>query len=95
MSEKKTNGKGKAAKAAKAGKGKAGSRGGLSGLAAGRRGERRLLTAAEYRALEKAAHSLTIALKVRRKFQFAVLNATERVEKMFDDILTIARGDAG
>lgn len=95
MSEKKTNGKGKAAKAAKPGKGKAGRGGPKPATPNGGCGGRRLLTAAEYRALEKAAHSLEIALKVRRKFQFAVLNATERVEKMLDDILTIARGDAG
>ena len=34
--------------------------------------ERRMLTAEEYRALERAAHALETALKIRRKYQFAV-----------------------
>lgn len=56
---------------------------------------RRMLTAVEYRALEKAAHSLETALKIRRKYQFAVLNATECVEKSIDKIFAIVRGEGG
>ena len=55
--------------------------------------EHRMLTAAEYRALEKAAHALETALKIRRKYQFAVLNATECIEKNIDRIFAIARGE--
>ena len=55
---------------------------------------RRMLTAAEYRALEKAAHALETALKIRRKYQFAVTNATECVEKNLDKLMRIARGEA-
>lgn len=54
----------------------------------------RVLTAAEYRALEKAAHALETALKIRRKYQFAVTNATECVEKNLDKLMRIARGEA-
>lgn len=56
--------------------------------------ERRMLTAAEYRALERAAHALETALKIRRKYQFAVKNATECVEKNLDKLMRIARGEA-
>ena len=56
---------------------------------------RRMLTAEEYRALEKAAHALETALRIRRKYQFAVTNATECVEKNLDKLMRIARGDAG
>lgn len=56
--------------------------------------ERRMLTAAEYRALERAAHALETALKIRRKYQFAVTNATECVEKNLDKLMRIARGEA-
>lgn len=56
--------------------------------------ERRMLTAAEYRALERAAHALESALKIRRKYQFAVKNATECVEKNLDKLMRIARGEA-
>ena len=55
---------------------------------------RRMLTAAEYRALEKAAHALETALRIRRKYQFAVTNATECVEKNLDKLMRIARGEA-
>ena len=55
--------------------------------------ERRVLTMAEYRDLEKAAHALETALKIRRKYQFAVLNATECIEKNIDKIFAIARGE--
>ena len=55
--------------------------------------ERRVLTMAEYRALEKAAHALETALKIRRKYQFAVLNATECVNKNLDRLIAIARGE--
>lgn len=54
---------------------------------------RRMLTAAEYRALEKAAHALETALRIRRKYQFAVTNATECVEKNLDKIFSIVQGD--
>ena len=54
---------------------------------------RRMLTAAEYRALEKAAHALESALRIRRKYQFAVLNATECVNKNLDRLIAIARGE--
>lgn len=54
--------------------------------------ERRVLTMAEYRDLEKAAHALETALKIRRKYQFAVLNATECVNKNLDRLIAIARG---
>ena len=54
---------------------------------------RRMLTAAEYRALEKAAHALETALKIRRKYQFAVINATECVNKNLDRLIAIARGE--
>lgn len=57
--------------------------------------ERRMLTAEEYRALERAAHALETALKIRRKYQFAVTNATECVEKNLDKLMRIARGEAG
>lgn len=56
---------------------------------------RRMLTAEEYRALEKAAHALETALRIRRKYQFAVTNATECVEKNLDKLMRIARGEAG
>ena len=56
--------------------------------------ERRMLTAAEYRALERAAHALETALRIRRKYQFAVTNATECVEKNLDKLMRIARGEA-
>ena len=55
---------------------------------------RRMLTAAEYRALEKAAHALETALKIRRKYQFAVTNATKYVEKNLDKLMRIAQGEA-
>jgi hypothetical protein len=55
---------------------------------------RRTLTAAEYRALEKAAHALETALRIRRKYQFAVLNATECVERKLDQIFSIVQGEA-
>jgi len=56
-----------------------------------RKEERRMLTAEEYRALEKAAHALETALRIRRKYQFAVLNATECVNKNLDRLIAIAR----
>lgn len=55
---------------------------------------RRMLSAAEYRALEKVVHSLGTALKIRRKYQFAVTNATECVEKNLDMIFAIVRDGA-
>lgn len=77
-SSKKKPAKGKAAKAA---------------AKAAPKEEHRMLTAAEYRALEKAAHALETALKIRRKYQFAVLNATECVNKNLDRLIAIARGE--
>ena len=100
MSSKKTNAKGKAGKAAaKAARPDTGAKN-AAAKAAKKAPEppneaRRMLTSAEYRALEKAAHALETALRIRRKYQFAVTNATECVEKNLDKLIRIARGDAG
>ncbi len=80
-SKKKTDAKGKAAKAAKK-------------APEPPNEARRMLTSAEYRALEKTAHALENALRIRRKYQFAVTNATECVEKNLDKLMRIARGEA-
>ncbi|MBO7686930.1 MAG: hypothetical protein J6V72_11135 [Kiritimatiellae bacterium] len=80
-SKKKTDAKGKAAKAAKK-------------APEPENETRRMLTAAEYRALEKAAHALETALRIRRKYQFAVTNANKYVEKNLDKLMRIARGEA-
>lgn len=47
---------------------------------------------AYYEAHEKALFVLVAKLKIRRKYQFAVLNATECVNKNLDRLIAIARG---
>ena len=50
----------------------------------------RVLTMAEYLAMEKVAHAIETACRIRRKYAMAMKGATEVIERNLDKLRSIA-----
>jgi len=59
-------------------------------VAAKPEGSHRVLTMAEYLAMEKVAHAIETACRIRRKYAMAMKGATEVIERNLDKLRSIA-----
>lgn len=58
-----------------------------------KKAEHRVLTMADYRAMEKVAHALTTMCKLRRKYVAAMQTATECIDRNLDKLRAIVWSD--
>ena len=57
--------------------------------------ERRVLSMAQYLAMEKVAHAIERACRIRRKYVMAMKGATEVIDKNLDKLREIAWSEEG